>query len=160
MKKNGNFVFAFLHTFDIKGIYTERPVLSSVKLRTGRKKSTMDAKVLFDVLRTKYNFVNSTFTPQEAKHAFKLEVKPSKFFGRPDYLQMKVTGNARPVFISSCFEARTSSGLFNIEIAGRRIEALQLEDGAVRFASLYDLRHLQKKERFDFLSDKSRKSYE
>lgn len=128
-------------------------MLSSVKLRTGRKKTTMDAKVLFDVLRTKYNFVNSTLTPLEAKHAFKLEVRPSKHFGRPDYLQMKVTGNARPVFISSCFEARTSSGLFNIEVGGRRIEALKLNDGSVRFASLFDLRHLQKKERFDFLND-------
>jgi hypothetical protein len=67
---------------------------------------------------------------------FKLQVKESKHIGRLNYLQLRAFGNARPIFISSCFEARTAGGLFNIEIARKRYEATRTDDGGIMIAPL------------------------
>jgi len=67
---------------------------------------------------------------------FKLQVKESKHIGRPNYLQLRAYGNARPTFISSCFEPRTAGGIFNIEIARKRYEATRTDDGGIQIAPL------------------------
>lgn len=67
---------------------------------------------------------------------FKLQVKESKHIGRPNYLQMRAYGNARPIFISSCFEPRTVGGIFNLEIARKRYEATRTAEGNIQIAPL------------------------
>jgi hypothetical protein len=59
---------------------------------------------------------------------YKVLILPSKYEGRSDYLAIKVQGNNKPVFISTIYEARTSTGWFNFEHKGVRYEVVKESD--------------------------------
>jgi hypothetical protein len=99
----------------------------------------MDAKLL-QALQVKYTVSGSVYSPDTPSKAFTLHLRPSKYFGRPDYIQAYVKGTAKPLFISSVYEPRTTVGLFNIEVAGKRLEALPTPDGRVELVTLQELR--------------------
>ena len=83
-----------------------------------------------DVICQTYNYTtDGDLTPTTTANSFALQIRHSKHFGRPKYLQMKINGNARPLFVSSLFEPRTDEGIFNIEINKRRYEATRTEAG-------------------------------
>jgi hypothetical protein len=54
-----------------------------------------------------------------------LLIKQSKYQGRPPYLCAIIVGDAKPQFISSCYEPRTPSGLFHFEYQGLRYEIIR-----------------------------------
>lgn len=97
----------------------------------------MDTKLL-EALQVTYTVSGSIYIPPSK--AFTLHVRPSKHFGRPDYLQAYVKGTAKPIFVSSVYEPRTTVGLFNIEVAGKRLEALPTPDGRVELVTIQELR--------------------
>jgi len=86
---------------------------------------------LFNVLQTKYTVSGTQLTPTNGQ-TFRLQVRPSKFFGRPHFLQARITGTAKPLFVSSCYEARTKDGLWNIEVNGKRLEAIPLANDEIQ----------------------------
>jgi hypothetical protein len=99
----------------------------------------MDTKLL-QALQVKYTVSGSVYSPDTPSKAFTLHLRPSKHFGRPDYLQAYIKGTAKPLFISSVYEPRTTVGLFNIEVEGKRLEALPTPDGRVELVTLQELR--------------------
>ena len=66
-------------------------------------------------------------TPKEVKQqGIKyLLIRPSKYEGRPPYLSAVIFGDAKPQFISSCYEPRTPNGLFHFEYQGVRFEIVR-----------------------------------
>lgn len=132
-------VFAFLHSFERWDI-SNKKTLASVgqTLASVQKKKKMNAN-LFNVLQTKYTVSGTQLTPTNGQ-TFRLQVRPSKFFGRPDFLQARITGTAKPLFVSSCYEARTKDGLWNIEVDGKRLEAVPLANDEIQLVPLSELR--------------------
>lgn len=85
---------------------------------------------LEDFICQSYTFTKAgDIKPTADGNSFTLQVRESKYFGRPKYLQIRITGNVRPVFVSSIYEPRTADGLFNIEINKKRYEATRTDDG-------------------------------
>jgi hypothetical protein len=68
------------------------------------------------------------YTPTDTLD-FKLQVRKSKYEGRPEYLQLRHYGNARPQFISSLYEPRTPQGMYNVEIERKRYELIKTDTG-------------------------------
>jgi hypothetical protein len=60
-----------------------------------------------------------------------LVISPSKYAGRMDYVSAVITGNNKPVFISSKYEPRTKDGWFNIELSGVRYEVKKTDPETV-----------------------------
>lgn len=116
----------------------KKRLLPSVKLWQASKEKKMNAN-LFNVLQTKYTVSGTQLTPTNGQ-TFRLQVRPSKFFGRPDFLQARITGTAKPLFVSSCYEARTKDGLWNIEVNGKRLEAVPLANDEIQLIPLSELR--------------------
>jgi len=69
-------------------------------------------------LKENTNIVLKPLQPQP----FVLIIKPSKYKGRRHYISIKLEGEYKPDFISSLYEARTPSGLYNFEHKGLRYE--------------------------------------
>jgi hypothetical protein len=67
---------------------------------------------------------------------FILELRDSKHIGFPRYLQLRATGQPRPLFLSSVYEPRTIGGLWNIEIQRKRYEARRTDTGGVELYPL------------------------
>ena len=78
----------------------------------------------------KYSYNQSgKFTPlevnfQQIKYLF---IRQSKYEGRPPYLSVVLYGDAKPQFISSCYEPRTKNGLYHFEHKGLRYEIVRQE---------------------------------
>ena len=80
------------------------------------------------VLVGTYTYTGGTkLTPKDSKTQLirHLLIKESKYQGRPPYLSAIITGDAKPQFISSCYEPRTPSGLFHFEYQGLRYEIIR-----------------------------------
>jgi hypothetical protein len=82
----------------------------------------------------KYTYNQSkTLTPlegnfQQIKYLF---IRQSKYEGRPPYLSVVLYGDAKPQFISSCYEPRTKNGLYHFEHKGLRYEIVNQGGGEV-----------------------------
>lgn len=87
---------------------------------------------LQDFICQTYTFTKAgDIKPTAEGNSFTLQIRESKYFGRPKYLQIRITGNARPLFVSSIYEPRTPEGLFNIEVNKKRYEATPTDGGIV-----------------------------
>jgi hypothetical protein len=58
----------------------------------------------------------------EGNQPFVLIIRPSKIAGRRHYLSIKHSGEYKPEFISTLYEARTPNGIYNFEHKGVRYE--------------------------------------
>jgi hypothetical protein len=67
---------------------------------------------------------------------FILQIRDSKYVGFPQYLQLRATGQPRPLFLSSVYEPRTPDGLWNIEIQRKRYEARRTSSGYIEIYPL------------------------
>lgn len=67
---------------------------------------------------------------------FLLQLRDSKYLGFPRYLQLRATGQPRPLFLSSVYEPRTPDGLWNIEIQRKRYEARRTPSGHIELCPL------------------------
>lgn len=92
---------------------------------------------LQDFICQTYTFTKAgDIKPTADGNSFTLQIRESKYFGRPKYLQIRITGNARPVFVSSIYEPRTAGGIFNIEINKKRYEATRTDDDGLTIQPL------------------------
>lgn len=74
---------------------------------------------------------NTELQPEQPQ-PFVLIIKPSKHKGRRHYISIKYAGEYKPQFISSLYEARTASGLYNFEHEGIRYEIAPEPENKVR----------------------------
>lgn len=137
-RKTNFIVVSFLHSFERWYISNKKTLASVGQTLASVKRKKMNAN-LFNVLQTKYTVSGTQLTPTNGQ-TFRLQVRPSKFFGRPDFLQARIIGTAKPLFVSSCYEARTKDGLWNIEVNGKRLEAVPLANDEIQLVPLSELR--------------------
>lgn len=89
------------------------------------------ATKLVETLSTQYELTPTGDLKPTNGGRFILQLRDSKYFGFPRYLQLRATGQPRPVFLSSVYEARTPDGLWNIEIERKRVEARRTPTGGI-----------------------------
>jgi|694.fasta_scaffold144085_2 hypothetical protein len=94
------------------------------------------ATKLVETLCTQYELTGTGDLKPTNGGRFILQVRDSKHVGFPRYLQLRATGQPRPLFLSSIYEPRTPDGLWNIEIERKRYEARRTPSGGVELFPL------------------------
>ncbi len=94
------------------------------------------ATKLVETLCTQYDVTDTGDLKPTNGGRFILQIRDSKHVGFPRYLQLRATGQPRPLFLSSIFEPRTPDGLWNIEIERKRYEARRTPSGGVELLPL------------------------
>lgn len=89
------------------------------------------ATKLVETLSTQYELTPTGDLKPTNGGRFILQLRDSKYVGFPRYLQLRATGQPRPLFLSSVYEARTPDGLWNIEIERKRVEARRTPTGGI-----------------------------
>jgi len=94
------------------------------------------ATKLVESLCTQYELTGTGDLKPTNGGKFILQIRDSKHVGFPRYLQLRATGQPRPLFLSSIYEPRTPDGLWNIEIERKRYEARRTPTGGVELFPL------------------------
>jgi hypothetical protein len=86
---------------------------------------------LYQNIQGEYKVVsNNTLSPVNFL-PFSLQIKQSRTIGRLPYLCAIVIGTYKPVFISTLYEPRTPTGIWNIEYQKKRFEAFKTSDDTI-----------------------------
>jgi hypothetical protein len=87
------------------------------------------------------------YKPFNTDCRFILQLRSSKYIGRPKYLQLRATDSSgnliagRPMYISSIYEPRTEAGIGNIEVERKRYELIADEAGNISIQPLPYRKH-------------------
>lgn len=82
------------------------------------------------------------YKPFNSELRFILQIRASKYIGRPKYLQLRATDSSgnliagRPMYISSIYEPRTEAGIGNIEVERKRYELNAEGSGGISISPL------------------------